>query len=235
MGFCRTNLFKRLESSGQAFQQSVERHILRNHVYLHAIEKSLPLPIGTQDVGLLDTGNYDEDIDDESAAAELFDDDDGDGKSSNGSVLRTDGDFKSRAAEVYQQYLTKFKTRFRWVRSDLFVPSLGKDLAGDAANLIGVLKQCGDWKSEADAKLNALAALLTKQHPNEKVLIFTQFADTVRYLENQLHARGIRRLAGVTGESDDPTGYAWRFSPDSNEKRGQIEPQNELRVLIATY
>ncbi len=28
MGFCRTNLFKRLESSGQAFLQSVERHIL---------------------------------------------------------------------------------------------------------------------------------------------------------------------------------------------------------------
>ena len=37
MGFCRTNLFKRLESSGQAFLQSVERHILRNFVYLHAM------------------------------------------------------------------------------------------------------------------------------------------------------------------------------------------------------
>ena len=37
MGFCRTNLFKRLESSGQAFTQSIERHILRNFVYLHAI------------------------------------------------------------------------------------------------------------------------------------------------------------------------------------------------------
>ena len=28
MGFCRINLFKRLESSGLAFQQSIERHIL---------------------------------------------------------------------------------------------------------------------------------------------------------------------------------------------------------------
>jgi hypothetical protein len=46
-GFCRTNLFKRLESSGQAFVQSVERHILRNYVYLHAIDSGLPLPIGT--------------------------------------------------------------------------------------------------------------------------------------------------------------------------------------------
>ena len=52
MGFCRTNLFKRLESSGQAFLQSVERHILRNFVFLHAIENDLPLPIGTQDAEL---------------------------------------------------------------------------------------------------------------------------------------------------------------------------------------
>jgi len=35
MGFCRTNLFKRLESSGQAFIQSIERHILRNYVFLY--------------------------------------------------------------------------------------------------------------------------------------------------------------------------------------------------------
>ena len=64
MGFCRTNLFKRLESSGQAFLQSVERHILRNYVFLHAIENGLPLPIGTQDAELLDTRVYDEDADD---------------------------------------------------------------------------------------------------------------------------------------------------------------------------
>ena len=51
MGFCRTNLFKRLESSGQVFIQSVERHILRNYIFLHAIEQGLPLPIGTQDAG----------------------------------------------------------------------------------------------------------------------------------------------------------------------------------------
>ena len=74
MGFCRTNLFKRLESSGQAFVQSLERHILRNYIFLHAIEHDLPLPIGTQDSGLLDAGNYDEDVDDENAAAEMFDD-----------------------------------------------------------------------------------------------------------------------------------------------------------------
>jgi hypothetical protein len=47
MGFCRTNLFKRLESSGAGFIQSLERHILRNYIYLHAIEAGLDIPIGT--------------------------------------------------------------------------------------------------------------------------------------------------------------------------------------------
>ncbi len=50
MGFCRTNLFKRLESSGKAFIQSIERHILRNYIFLYAIENEKPLPIGTQDL-----------------------------------------------------------------------------------------------------------------------------------------------------------------------------------------
>jgi hypothetical protein len=61
MGFCRTNLFKRLESSGHAFLQSVERHILRNAVFLYAISHDLPLPIGTQDAELLDPGCTDDD------------------------------------------------------------------------------------------------------------------------------------------------------------------------------
>jgi hypothetical protein len=46
IGFCRTNLFKRLESSGHAFLLSVRRHIVRNYIFLHALENGLPLPVG---------------------------------------------------------------------------------------------------------------------------------------------------------------------------------------------
>lgn len=235
MGFCRTNLFKRLESSGEAFQQSLERHILRNHIFVHAIENDLPLPLGTQDSGLLDAGNYDEDVDDENAEAELIEADDGEQHQAPRALnLRTLADFKQRAAEVYNQYATQFKSRFKWLRPDLFVKSLGKDLSDDGDSLLNVLTRCGDWKAETDAKLDALHKLLTKKHPNEKVIIFTQFADSVRYLERQLRARGVQRLAGVTGEDEDPTALAWRFSPDSNRKRGEVKPEQELRVLLAT-
>ncbi len=40
MGFCRTNLFKRLESGGPAFLLSIERYILRNYIVLHALENA---------------------------------------------------------------------------------------------------------------------------------------------------------------------------------------------------
>ena len=63
IGFCRTNLFKRLESSGYAFIESIERHILRNYIYLYAIESDLDIPIGTQDVDLFSTNFNDEDTD----------------------------------------------------------------------------------------------------------------------------------------------------------------------------
>jgi hypothetical protein len=38
----------------------------------------------------------------------------------------------------------------------------------------------------------------------------------------------------VTGGDEDPTSYAWRFSPESNKKRDQVMPEQELRVLLTT-
>lgn len=231
LGYCRTNLFKRLESSGKAFIQSVERHILRNFVYLHAIEQGQPVPIGTQDVGLLDSRVYDEDA----ITSELFDEENDDaGLEENAASLRTEDAFKTRAADVYAKYTSQFKRRFKWLPPALFVKALAEHLRNDATALLRILHKCGEWDAAKDAKLNSLFQLIANEHPKHKVLIFTQFADTVRYLENQLQSRGIDRLAGATGQSTDPTRLAWRFSPHSNNKTQQIKPEDELRVLIAT-
>jgi hypothetical protein len=236
MGFCRTNLFKRLESSGQAFLQSIERHILRNSIFLHAIEGMHPLPIGSQDAGMLDPRIYDEDAETTKITAALFEDEENDEgtETVQGTPLRTDADFKRRAAEIYGEYATQYKRRFKWLAPGLFVKSLEMDLRNDGEALLNLLHRCGEWDPDRDTKLQALVNLLTRQHPDEKVIVFTQFADTVRYLENQLKAGGIPQIAGVTGESSDPTGLAWQFSPDSNNKRNSIKPSEELRVLIAT-
>ena len=234
MGFCRTNLFKRLESSGHVFLLSVERHILRNFIFLHAIEKKKPIPIGTTDAGLLDTHSFDEDA--EGAVGDIFDmenNDDNDSPTTS-TTLRDEADFRQRAAEVYEVYASRYHQRFRWLPSHHFVEDLGKVLLADATTLRDLLTEFGDWHPAKDAKLSALKEVLISNHPDRKILVFTQFADTVRYLERQLKSQGVSSVAAVTGESADPTRLAWRFSPVSNEKKDSISPEDELRVLIAT-
>ena len=48
MGFCKSTFFKRIDSSGFAFLLTVYRHILRNAVFIYAIENKLPLPVGDE-------------------------------------------------------------------------------------------------------------------------------------------------------------------------------------------
>ena len=236
MGFCRTNLFKRLESSGQAFILSIERHILRNYVFLHAVKEGKPLPIGTQDAVLLDARVYDEDADATSTIPNIFDDEDDTGENEmvHKRGLESQEDYKKRAAEIYEEYISKHKTSFKWLRPDLFSKALANDLQSDVNALLKVLEKCGDWNPAKDTKLEALHHLIDKKYINDKIIVFTQFADTVRYLEKNLKLKGISRMAGVTGDSPDPTVLAWRFSPESNEKRGRIRPDAELRLLVTT-
>ena len=234
IGFCRTNLFKRLESSGAAFLQSVERHVLRNYVFLYAIHNDLPLPLGTQDAEMLDSRFTDEDTDE--AKGSLFDpeDDEQEIEVQETGIAWPRADFESRASEVYAEYEGRYKRRFKWLRSDLFLGSLERELQSDTNALLNLLQTYGAWDPEHDTKLNSLHTLLTKTFPDRKVLVFSQFADTVLYLEAQLRKRGIQALAGVTGNSADPTWLAWRFSPNSNQRQVQGKPEQELRILIAT-
>ena len=238
MGFCRTNLFKRLESSGQSFLLSVDRHILRNYVYVYAIDNGLPLPIGIQSAELLDVASNDEDADTPEPIQAVMDyeeetDESNDGQLEAQPVHQYSPDwYLNYARQIYELYSTKQKKRFRWLRPELFNSSLRDSLMEDAENLSKLMLEFGKWNPKNDTKLEALQQLLTKKHGKEKVLIFTQFADTVRYLTDELKTRGLNRLEGVTGQSEDPTSLAWRFSPVSNEK--MINPEDELRVLIST-
>ena len=234
LGFCRTNLFKRLESSGAAFLQSVERHVLRNYVFLHAISNGLPLPLGTQDAEMLDSRFTDEDAD--PAKGSLFDpnDDDQEGEVRETGAALTTAAFEARAAEIYAEYEGRYKKRFRWLRPNLFRSTLESELQADSDALLNVLQTYGAWDPANDAKLETLHSLLTETFSERKVLVFSQFADTVLYLEEQLKKRGVQALAGVTGNSEDPTRLAWRFSPNSNQRPGQDRPKKELRILVAT-
>lgn len=231
MGFCRTNLFKRLESSGASFLQSIDRHILRNYVYLYAIENNLDLPIGTLDADTIDPSVEDED-EDSILTAEDTEENGTETEGGTVQVGQSRGSYQQRAQNAYALFTGRYKKRFKWIRPSLFTNTLKRKLREDSDQLLEVLRICGTWNAAADTKLTALYDLIAQQYPVEKVLIFSQFADTVRYLEEQLTLRGVRELAAATGNSDDPTVLAWRFSPISNDVK--IGSHEELRVLIAT-
>lgn len=231
MGFCRTNLFKRLESSGASFLLSVERHILRNFIFLYAIENDLDLPIGTQDAALLDTRFFDDE--DSQAALEL----DEEGISPGDELpaqAPTEVAMQAAAVKAYRNYKKIGARRFKWLSPRLFKKDLAVQLRADADLLLRVLKIGGRWDAAKDTKLHALADLLTKRHEAEKLLVFTQFADTARYLESELKRSGVKAMAAVTGDTDDPTRYAVQFSPVSNDARKETAKADELRILIAT-
>jgi superfamily II DNA or RNA helicase len=228
MGFCRTNLFKRLESNGFSFLQSIDRHILRNQIYLYAIENELDLPVGVLDAGLLDLERVDEDVDGvEGDPEDLLD----------GMVeaaTEADGipDGMARAKAVYAQYAGQYRKRFKWIRAGLFKPSLAEDLAQDTQSLSELLRSQGQWDPAHDQKLLALRKLITQTHAKDKVLVFTQFADTARYLAREVRLAGVAHLEVATGASADPYALACRFSPKSNNKT--VTKADELRVLICT-
>jgi len=146
--------------------------------------------------------------------------------------LQTTADFKQRAGEVYAWYRAHAERRFKWVESRHFTDKLSEDLGKDSAALIKVIKKYGQWDPARDEKLTKLRALLETTHRKEKVIVFTQFADTANYLASELKKSGLTGIEAVTGSTESPTAAAYRFSPHSNKK--EISKDEELRVLIAT-
>ncbi|MDZ7337128.1 MAG: phospholipase D-like domain-containing protein [candidate division KSB1 bacterium] len=232
IGFCRTNLFKRLESSGYSFLLSLDRHITRNLVTLHALEKGLPVPIGTQDAAMLDAAVNDSDEEyalpdpeaPESALPEatLF---------ATGPRALTMAEYGAHAETIYADYAKRYRNRFDWLPAKFFGPELAEALRKDAGALLGIMQLAGAWNPAQDAKLQALATLLARSAP-DKVLVFTQFADTASYLHSQLTRVGLADLDLATSDTGDPVALARRFSPSTNG--GLRDGERELRILIAT-
>ncbi len=223
MGFCRTNLFKRLESSGYSFLLSLSRHILRNYVFIYAIENKLPIPIGKNISHNLD--GFLEDSDTDQSKEE----------NNHLNLLLDPNKYLKQAEKLYNVFKSPDNEKqFDWIRPEFFSSNLKQSLISDGNDIIKILEMGKDWHPDNDKQLNALYNLITKTHKNEKVLVFTQFADTAYYLAKELKSRGIKKLESVTGDNENPTALAHRFSPISNNKPQINANDNDLRVLIAT-
>ncbi|MDR2096995.1 MAG: DEAD/DEAH box helicase, partial [Spirochaetaceae bacterium] len=228
-GFARTNLFKRLESSGYSFLLSISRHILRNYLFIYAIENNLEFPVGKQEGDIISDILYTDEDPEEADTAENF--------------ITSKSEYM-RLAKDYYLTLSNQRQKYQWIRSALFNKTFRENIEADTADLLTILEKGKTWDQSKDRQLNALYDLVTQKYPAEKIIVFTQYSDTAHYLYNALKQRGLRNLEYATGASENATDIARRFSPQSNKKHfGEREfaasvpaasTPAEIHVLVAT-
>ncbi len=129
-----------------------------------------------------------------------------------------------------------------------------QDLIEDRNRLATLMAAARDVSTARDAKLNALRDMIAEKRAkpinpgNRKVLVFTAFADTARYLYDQLAPWAKETLgietALVTGTGTNQTtlphlrkdlsSVLTAFSPRSKERPADLASEGEIDLLIAT-
>jgi superfamily II DNA/RNA helicase len=121
------------------------------------------------------------------------------------------------------------------------VGDLIDDCIDDLEQLAVFLSMVKDVTPKKDDKLQALIKLLKtdKVLKDQKLILFTEFADTARYLQRELEAAGIDGIERIDGQSSQKrrSQVIRRFSPYYNDtSRAELKDDGlkEIRVLIAT-
>ena len=109
----------------------------------------------------------------------------------------------------------------------------------DLDEIVKFLAEARKFKPRNDDKLQKLVRLLkSKELDGQKVLIFTEFADTARYLKGQIDQAGIDGVAQVdSATKGNRADVIQRFSPYYNGMSTAALTANgrtEIRVLIST-
>ncbi len=200
-GLIRVLMFKRFESSVEAFRQTVGRLLAAHRAFTVAVEGGkLPSGKGAERIlNSFDLGG------DEEAEEEL---------------LKALGDSDD----------AKYETE------DFDVDGLLSDVGQDIGVLEKMLSLVEAITPVEDDKLQTLKGRLARDRMQEgKVLIFTQYADTARYLYENLNPDGGRDDIDVIFSGDKSKERAvGRFSPGSNPEFKRSASDTELSMLIAT-
>ena len=109
----------------------------------------------------------------------------------------------------------------------------------DLDQIVSFLEETKKFKPQHDDKLKKLIRLLnSKDLEHQKVLIFTEFADTARYLLKELQEAGIQGVAQVdSATKGNRADILQRFSPyynGTNSTALREQGKDEIRILIST-
>ncbi|MCY4104020.1 MAG: helicase-related protein [bacterium] len=124
-------------------------------------------------------------------------------------------------------------------RGDYDVPAILEKTFADLDGIVRFIDVVRRLEPARDDKLRKLVRLLrTKDLAARKVLVFTEFADTARYVESHLRDAGIDGVARIDGGSTvNRAEVIRRFSPYYNGSSSAdlaARGDTEIRVLIST-
>jgi superfamily II DNA or RNA helicase len=125
-------------------------------------------------------------------------------------------------------------------RDEYEVPDILADSYDDLNQLVEFLEELQKFEPKHDDKLKELVRLLTKDPvcKKNKVLIFTEFAETARYIRNEMVKAGIDGVEQIDSSTKkDRSDIICRFAPYYN---GTSAPEitegggKEIRILVST-
>ena len=124
-------------------------------------------------------------------------------------------------------------------RTEYNVAEMMNETVLDLDEIVKFIAEARKFEARHDDKLQKLVRLLkSKELLDQKVLIFTEFADTARYLRRQLNKAGIEGVSQVdSATKGNRADVIQRFSPYYNGMSSAALAEkgcNEIRILIST-
>jgi len=218
VGLIRTNFLKRFESSVAAFELSCDRLLKKLLAFLeiHSETDSEKRRLERWKVQNSEILGY-------AVQLQL-------------NLWGDDGDATDDEDIVPQEMLDAVE---RLDREAFDVPEMMQETFLDLDQIVQFIGEARKFEPKHDDKLKKLIRLLkSKNLAGQKVLIFTEFADTARYLKGQLDRVGIEGVSQVDSATKaNRADVIQRFSPYYN---GLSSPElaekdrTEIRVLIST-
>lgn len=217
VGLIRTNFLKRFESSVWAYEQSCDRLLkkLLAFAVVHSETDAEKRRLERWKLQNADTLGY---------AAQL--------------TLKLDGAPDDEADEdvVPQELLDKVTPLDR---DEYKVGEILDETFLDLDQIVRFLEETRKFQSNHDDKLQKLIRLVkSKELAGRKVLIFSEFSDTARYIAKHLAEAGIEGLEQIDSASKkDRADVIKRFSPyynGSSSPELELAGKSEIRVLVST-
>ena len=207
----RTSFLKRFESSAEAFKQSCWRLLMKMLAWMEVHcetehEKAQLARWKRKHAKLLDYTPQKDMFDEEEAEDDL----------------------------VPPELLDSIK---QLPRDRYKVEEIINDTLADLEQVIDFLYELEKFKPSQDLKLKKLIQLLTKDPvlSKHKVIIFSEFGDTARYVADELRKAGVEGVFQIDSSTKgDRAAIIQRFAPYYNESSSAQLGDSEIRVLVST-